>query len=119
MGDRVVRAFPILPGKEKEVRELAQELAGSRRAESSRFFGKYGVVRESWHLQRMTGGPFLLLCVTDLGSRPVAEIAPEYGSSKEPYESWLKARVKDTTGIDLDAQPLGEPSEGVFDWNQS
>jgi hypothetical protein len=119
MSDRVVRAFPILPGKENELRDLATELAGTRRADTSRFYQHYGVLRESWHLQRMADGQLLLLNVTDLDSRPVDEAAREYGSSKQPFEAWLKECVKKVSGVDLDAQPLGAPSDCVFDWPQS
>lgn len=52
----VVRAFPILPGKEEQLREFAAEMAGARRSEASAFYRSFGVTRESWHLQQTEQG---------------------------------------------------------------
>ena len=34
----IVRAFPVLPGKEEDIRKLATEMAGKRRKEAEEFY---------------------------------------------------------------------------------
>lgn len=111
---RSVRAFPILPGKEQEVRELAAEMK-RRRARSNAFYGKYGVVRESWHLQRTDGGSSWLIGVTE--APRLRAVAKRYGASADETETWLKGRIRELTGVDLDKEPLGPPTETLFDWS--
>lgn len=109
---RSVRAFPILPGKEQEFRELAAEMK-RRRARTRAFYGKYGVVRESWHLQHTAGG-YWVIGVTEAPRLRV--VAKRYGASADEMETWLKGRIRELTGIDLDKEPLGPPTETLFDW---
>jgi len=108
----IVRAFPVLPGKEEDIRRLAAEMAGSRRKEAQEFYRHFGVTRESWHYQETPNGP-MVIGVTEL-EEPEAK-AKEYAASNRPFERWFKDQVRNLTGIDPDVQPLGPPSEVIFD----
>lgn len=109
----IVRAFPVLPGKEEDVRKLGAEMGGPRRGEAAEFFGSFGVVRESWHYQETPHGP-LVIAVTEIDDDPQAK-AQEYAQSERPFDRWFKDQVRNLTGIDPAMQPLGPPSEVIFD----
>lgn len=110
----VVRAFPLLPGKEEELRQFAAELSGPRRAEAAEFYGSFSVPRESWHLQQTPNGA-LVIGVTEVGE--VEATAQKYAASNRPFDRWFKDQVKRLTGIDPDSEPLGPPTEEVFSFD--
>lgn len=109
----VVRAFPVLPGKEEEIRRFAADMAGPRRREAEQFFKSFGIVRESWHFQETPHGP-MVIAVTDLEEEPGVK-AQEYAESGRPFDRWFKDQVRNLTGIDPGVQPLGPASEVIFD----
>ena len=116
---QIVRAFPVLPGKEKTARQFAAELGGDRRRETSAFFSQYGVKSESWHLQQTPQGAFVIV-VTELAAPPGIQVqvqAQSYATAQGPFERWFKDSVRELCGVDPDAQPLGPPTETIFDWN--
>ena len=45
----------------------------------------------------------------------VSAIAQEYAASNRSFDRWFKDQVKNLSGIDPDVQPLGPPSEVIFD----
>ncbi len=109
----IVRAFPVLPGKEEDIRKLAAAMAGPRREEAREFYRSFGVGRESWHYQETPHGP-LVIGVTEVDGDLSAK-AQEYAESNRPFDRWFKDQVKNLSGIDPDVQPLGPPSEVIFD----
>jgi hypothetical protein len=109
----VVRAFPVAPGKEAQLRQLAVELQTRRAAQASEFFGRYGVGRESWHIQTTPHGTWII-GVTELGEE-VQAAAAEYAASEHPFDRWFKNQVHGISGINPDEQPLGPPTECIFD----
>ena len=109
----IVRAFPLLPGKEEDLRKLAAEMAGPRREEAKEFFASFGVVRESWHYQETPHGA-VVIGVTEVDGE-VSTVAHEYAESNRPFDRWFKDQVRNLSGVDPDIQPLGPPSEVIFD----
>jgi hypothetical protein len=110
----IVRAFPIIPGKEEELRAMAREVSTTRAAHASEFFSRYGVRRESWHVQHTPHGSWVI-GVTQLDGRPVDEVASEYSQSEVDFDRWFKNQVFHLSGINPDEQPLGPPTECIFD----
>ena len=110
----VVRAFPLVPGKEAEVEAFAEEVRTRRGAEAAEFYRRYGVSRESWHLQRTPHGSWLI-GVTEINDQPLAVAAEQYSRSEEPFDRWFKDEVHRLSGINPDEQPLGPPTRCVFD----
>ena len=108
----VVRAFPLLPGKEEELRQFVAECSGPRCAEAGEFYRSFAVAHESWHLQQTPNGA-LVIAVTELGE-PAEETARKYAASERPFDRWFKDQVKRLSGIDPDKEPLGPPTEEVF-----
>jgi hypothetical protein len=112
---RIVRAFPVLSGQEDAARQLAREIGTTRQAEAAAFYQRFGVTHECWFTQQTPQG-LLMIAITDFGGQPVADAASEYATSLAPFEAWFKERVLAISGIDQATQPLGPPTECVFDW---
>ncbi len=110
----VVRAFPVLPEKEKELQAFAAELTEQRQQEASEFFRLFRVQHESWHLQHTPHGSWVI-AVTDLLEEPEV-VAQEYAESERPFDRWFKGQVLSLSGIDPDLEPLGPPTEKIFEW---
>ena len=112
---RIVRAFPVLPGQEEQARQLAHDMGSSRAAEAAAFYTRYGVAHECWFTQQTPHG-LLVIAITDFDGRAAQDAAGEYAASTAPFEAWFKARVLEISGIDHSVAPLGPPTECVFDW---
>jgi hypothetical protein len=93
----LVRAFPVLPGREGQVRALAEEILGERRFEADEFYRRMGIVRETWHLQQTDAGPMAIVC-TEV--RDLEEAARAYAASEHPFDAWLKQQVRRLSGVD-------------------
>jgi hypothetical protein len=109
----IVRAFPLLPGKEEELREFALQVEGPRREGADAFYGSFGVTHESWHLQQTPNGP-LVIGVTEIAEPDSS--ARAYAQSQRAFDRWFKNQVYRLTGINPDVQPLGPPVGTIFNW---
>lgn len=109
----VVRAFPVLRGKEQDVEAFARELAGPRQAEAREFYDSLGVKRETWCLQP---GPFgsQVIVVTEVDD--VEPAAKAYADARQSFHRWFKEQVLRISAIDPNVDPLGPPSTQVFAW---
>lgn len=110
----IVRAFPILPGKEDQVRQFAQDLRTTRAADAAAFYDRMGVAKESWHLQETAHGSWVI-AVTDVVTQPIEEAARDYAGSVHGFDRWFKEQVKAVSGIDPETTPLGPPTQCIFD----
>lgn len=110
---QVVRAFPVLKGKERVVREFAKSLATDRAADMAHFYTCFGVTSESWHLQETPHGLWVI-AVSEI-DEPTKR-GEQYSASLAEFDEWFKARVLELSGIDPITQPLGPPTEEIFSW---
>ena len=110
---RVVRAFPVLPGKRDALVRFFSELK-ARKAELDQFYRSYGVSRESAHLQSTSHGELLIVC-TDLATDPSSS-AKSYAVETAPFHAWFKASILELSGIDPNWQPFGPESTCISDW---
>jgi len=106
----LVRAFPVTCGR-REVESFAAEMR-ARGEDTRRFFEGFGVRRETWFYQTTPGGA-LVIGVTDIAD--VSTAAREYAQTSEHFAAWFKNRVRELSGIDPNEQPLGPPTEMIFD----
>jgi hypothetical protein len=113
--DRLVRAFPLLPGKREAFQAFTEEVR-RRSVETNAFYSAYGIVRESWHLQQTPNGD-LIICCTDIGDLKTA--APAYAAAHGSFDAWFKQQVQELCGVDPNTQPLGPECTTLFDWPQS
>ena len=111
---RVVRAFPVLPGKEADLDLFLRELA-ERSADLTPFYSQFGVSHTSWHRQEMASGT-MVLAVTEVMRTPISAVAQQLKVSERPFDRWFKDRIRAITGVDLDMTPLGPPNECIFSW---
>ena len=107
----LVRAFPVHRGR-AEVEQFATEMR-QRSEDTRRFYTGFGVRRESWFYQDTPSGA-LVISVTDVAD-PLEDAAREYAQTSEHFATWFKRRVTELSGIDPNEQPLGPPTELVFD----
>ena len=110
----VVRAFPVL--KEQELREFVKELSGTRNLEAADFYQRHGVTRETVHLQRTAAGPWIIVVTEVTDVEPAAR---EYAASEVPFDRWFKDRILHLSGVNSDQDPLGPPTETIFEWRNS
>ncbi|MFY9823714.1 MAG: hypothetical protein WAM82_20200 [Thermoanaerobaculia bacterium] len=109
----VVRAFPVLAGKENVVRAFVKSLTTDRAAEVAHFYTCFGVKSESWNLQETPTGLWVI-AVTDV-DEPTKR-AEQYSASHAEFDEWFKTQVLELSGIDPITQPLGPPTEEIFAW---
>lgn len=114
----LVRAFPVLPGKEAQLQQFAQELRTTRAEALQDFHQRLGVARESWHLQHTTQGSWVI-AVTEIAGKPVEAAGQDYAASDFEFAMWFKDQVNQLSGIDPIAAPLGPPTTCIFDSRQS
>ena len=110
----LVRAFPVLPGRESDLVAFAQELT-ARRQETDAFYSAYGVVRESWHEQRIDDRMWII-GVTEFSDASPAVQGERYRASTTAFDTWFKSQILEITGIDPDAVPLGPRARCLYDW---
>jgi hypothetical protein len=94
--------FPILAGKEDASRAFAAETIGDRKAGFEAHLARSNITRETWAMQDTPMGSFMLVWFDGDVEKAFGDLA---GDSE--YATWLRAQVKDCTGIDLGAPPEG------------
>ena len=107
-----IGAFPVLPGKDDDVRKFAQETTG-RGEEFSASQKRGGVTKEEWSLQQSPMGSLVLV---HFEADDIEKAFSVLAQSTEEIDVWFRGRVQDITGVDLAAEPEGPPPEIVFDW---
>jgi hypothetical protein len=112
---RVVRAFPILPGKEAAVRRFAAEMGAARLADATTIHQRLGVAHESWHLQQTPSG-LIVIVITEFAGQPATAAARQYAESTETFDTWFKQQVRDLSGIDPSTEPLGPQTTCIYNW---
>jgi hypothetical protein len=112
--NRVVRAYPMLPRHEAEIRRLAHDLTVPRAKDKDDFYMRMGVGRETWHLQETSLGHWVIV-VTDMADKRVDDAARIYAASPKDFDRWFKEQVMLITGLDPTITPLGPPTEELFD----
>ena len=107
-----IGAFPVLPGKDDDVRKFAQEVMG-RSEEFAASQKRSGSTKEEWALQQSPMGSLVLVHFeTDDVEKAFAALA----QSTEKFDVWFRDQVKELSGVDLAAEPEGPPPEIILDW---
>ncbi len=111
---RLVRVFPILPGREPELREFVRELETSPR-ELSEFYETYGIGASYWYLEELAQQTILVVITEVVAAQP---FAASYATSERKFDRWFKDSVRRISGIDPDVDPLGPACELLFRWTE-
>ena len=109
----LVRAFPILPGQEDQMRQFARDLQTTRAAEAAEFYGRMGISHESWYEQQQPDGLWVI-AVTQFSGKPMQVAAQDYAASSHGFDRWFKESVMQVTGVNPETAPLGPPTTCVF-----
>ena len=96
----------ILPGRGEAARELAAELAGSRRAEQELSARRIGARFATWSVGGPEAGELL---VGTIDSDDLGHALSLLAVSLAPHDLWFKRRFEAVTGVDLN-----EPQELSF-----
>jgi restriction endonuclease Mrr len=111
----IIRAFPLEKGVSRsEVEEFAQKLKGQHAAETDQFYRGFGVTKESWFFQDGSHGPQVIV-YSEIGE--VQKAAKNYQESVQDFVVWFKKEVDRLSGVDPNKDPLGPPTEKIFEWN--
>jgi hypothetical protein len=97
-------ALPVLPGKRTALEELAKTISGPRKKEFDASERKFGARKESWFLQSTPQGD---LCICYMEADDVPKSVAAWAASKDPIDLWVKAQIKEITGIDFSNLPAG------------
>lgn len=112
----VVRAFPLEKGiTRKDIEAFARDLKGKHANQINQFYKGFGVTKESWYFQDGSRGPQVIV-LSEIGH--VESAAKQYQESQEEFAVWFKKEVDRLSGIDPNKDPLGPPTEKIFDWKE-
>ena len=105
--------FPILPGKEREGRELAAACTGERRKGFEAQVARTGLTRETWTLQETPMGSFMLVWFE---APDIEKAFTEVATSSDEFSIWFLGQVKDVTGVDMSAPSESPLPDVLVDW---
>jgi hypothetical protein len=109
----VVRAFPLEKGiTKKDILEFAQNLKSEHAAQTNQFYKGFGVTKEVWFFQ--DGSTPQVIVYSEIGE--VQKAAKHYQESQEDFVVWFKKQVDRLSGVDPNKDPLGPPTEKIFEW---
>jgi hypothetical protein len=106
-------AFPVLPGKEDDLRKLAQETRDRADADlaSQR---KSKIISQEWALQESPQGSLLIV---RFECDDIEYAFRRFSESTDEFDVWQKGRTKEITGVDWSAPPEGPPPEIIHSWH--
>lgn len=91
-------AMPVLPGKEEEVKQFAQEATGPKRAELEELGRQLGLHHEAWFLQQ---GPEGTQLVGFVEAEDVSRLFSDMHGDESPTVTWFRQRLEGITGVDF------------------
>lgn len=106
-------AFPVLPGKEDEARQFAEEAVG-KHAELYRSLMKAsGTTRVTWTLQQTPNGSFILVWFEAEEPQKIFEVlATRTGEDAD----WMRGRIQEVGGTDMRQPMPGPQPELIMEW---
>jgi len=109
----VTLILPILPGKTESWRRFCQQLQGSRKDRYAAWRRRMGIDREQLWLSRTPGGQ---MAVARVNAADWEKAVRELSRSENPFARWLKDRIRDIHGIDLDGGQGLPAGELMLEW---
>jgi hypothetical protein len=99
-------ALPVLPEKKEVLKQFTKDIATSNRKDFEKSEKRLGVKKESWFLQETPQGDWLIIY---LEAENAAQAFADFAVSKDPFDMWARAQMKEFTGIDFSTPPQGPP----------
>lgn len=101
-------ALPIHADKTEAARAFLQELETRQKADYAASEQRLAITKEVWAIQQTPmGNLFVVFFQTD----DVPGAVGQFVASRDEFDLWFKAQVKDTTGVDLNVPPPGALSD--------
>ncbi len=107
-----VLVLPILPDMEESWRRFAQDLLEDHLGEYEALGRHLGIRRVSVHLVRMPHWDVMLACVE---VEDPAEALRRLVASEGPFADWIKEKIAELHGCDLNQLRRGSSPELIFD----
>jgi hypothetical protein len=107
-----VLVLPILPDREEEWRRFAQDLLGDRLGEYEDLGRRLGIRRVRAYVVRMSRWDVILACVE---ARDPTEAFQRLMALEDPFAGWLKEKIKELNGCDVNRLRRGSSPELIFD----
>jgi hypothetical protein len=107
-----VVVLPILPDMEESWRRFAQDLLEDRLGEYEALERYLGIRRVRVHLVRMSRWDVILALVE---ARDPAEAFRRLMASEDPFACWLKEKITELNGYDLNRPRKGSSPELIFE----
>lgn len=105
-------AFPVVPGQEDALRDLATQLNGPKKGEFNDFLQRVGAAEERWYLQDIGGQAH---CIMYLAAEDMGSAFAALAASKHPFDVWMKDRNREIFNIDFEAPSEGPMPETLLD----
>src|SRR5262245_16114255 len=106
-------AVPVLPGKENAARAFAKEAVGSHAHHYTSLMKASGTTRVTWTFQPTPASALLLVWFeADDVTRIFQILATRSGEDAD----WMRARIKEVGGFDMQQPMPGSPPELVMEW---
>lgn len=100
-------------GRTGQARRLIQELDGARGVEHDRFERRLGIEKAVWYL---AGTPLGELLIAYLELEDLGRSAALLAHSRDDFDLWFNAGLRDATGIDLSAGERVSLPELLCSW---
>jgi hypothetical protein len=105
-------AFPVVPGQEQALRDLAIQLNGPQKDDFNDFLVRVGAAEERWYLQDIGGQTH---CIMYLAAEDLGQAFGALAVSKHPFDVWMKERNREIFNIDFEAPSDGPMPETLLD----
>lgn len=102
---------PILPGKRAALEDLCETLQGSKSKDVSEMLKRHGSDKETWFIESGSQGD---VCIVYWEAEPPAKPIDAFVRSRHPFDVWLKSRLNEICGVDLNNPPPMELPKQVF-----
>jgi hypothetical protein len=103
-------AFPVLPGKEEQVRAFGKEV-DRRMSEYDASEKRFGITKE---LVSLAASPRRGIIMMYVEAQDLEKAFTDFANSKDPFDLWLKNQLKELTGVDMGAPPSGPMPENLI-----
>jgi hypothetical protein len=111
--NQICLALPVLMGRTELARRLVRDLDGKRRHELDRFERDLGIEKSVCYL---AGTPLGELLIAYVELESPARAGRLLGRTQDGFGAWLKAGLRDATGIDLSAGERPPLPELLCSW---
>lgn len=101
---QLAMTVPILPGKRADLEELAKTVTGPKKKEYDTSEKKLKIDKETWFIESSQQGDSWIFYAE---GKNIEKSLGDWIVSKEPFDMWLKEKIKNITGIDYNNPPPG------------